>query len=58
MTCAYWYEPRAAFYTHKAGKKQNINVCVDDSVRKNFHSIEQQNERHLKKNWQWDEDVT
>jgi len=52
MTCAYWYEPRAAFYTDKAAKKQNINVHIDDSVRKNFHSIEQQNESHLKKNWQ------
>ncbi|HAT7516144.1 TPA: hypothetical protein N2N50_004237 [Kluyvera ascorbata] len=36
MTCAFLYEPRAAFYTDNPPKMQNINARIASGVRKNF----------------------
>ncbi|WP_433641132.1 hypothetical protein [Kluyvera georgiana] len=51
MTCAFLYEPRAAFYTDNPPKMQNINVQLAVGVRKNFQFQLQQNASYLKKHW-------
>jgi len=52
------YEPRAAFYTDKTGKMQNINVCIARTVSKNFQSGFQGRRRTDKKSWKSGEEVT
>jgi len=47
------YEPRAAFYTDKTGKMQNINVRIAGTVSKNFQSGFQWRAHGFKKNWKW-----
>ncbi|HDR2162135.1 TPA: hypothetical protein QCG56_004051 [Enterobacter cancerogenus] len=36
---AFLYEPRAAFYTEKVGKKQNKIAHLASAVRKNFQRL-------------------
>jgi len=52
------YEPRAAFYTDKTGKMQNINVRIAGTVSKNFQLGFQGRRRIYKKSWKSGEDVT
>jgi len=42
---AFLYEPRAAFYTEKVGKKQNKIAHLASAVRKNFQRLFQRSER-------------
>ncbi|MDA8489726.1 hypothetical protein [Kluyvera sp. Awk 3] len=58
MTCAFLYEPRAAFYTDNPPKKQSKNVGIAGGVRKNCQLIEEQNGSFIKKYWQRGEEVT
>jgi len=52
------YEPRAAFYTDKTGKMQNINARIAGTVSKYFQSGFQ-GSRHIdKKSWKSGEEVT
>ncbi|EPV2478866.1 hypothetical protein [Enterobacter ludwigii] len=55
---AYWYEPRAAFYTENRGKLQKINARVASAVRKNFQQRIQLSERLVKKSWKSGEELT
>ncbi|HFZ8995583.1 TPA: hypothetical protein ACIPUI_002738 [Citrobacter freundii] len=57
-SCAFYYEPRAAFYTEKKPKKQNINARSATAVRKNFRRRLQLYAIEFKKNWKSGEDVT
>jgi len=52
------YEPRAAFYTDKTAKMQNINARIAGTVSKNFQSAFQDPKRLYKKSWKSGEEVT
>ena len=58
MTCAFLYEPRAAFYTEKGAKKQNKNARVASTVRKNFQLHFQYNATSIKKSWKSGEELS
>jgi hypothetical protein len=57
-SCAFWCEPRAAFYTENRGEMQNKNVHSSTAVRKNFQTKRPPDETHLKKNWKSGEYLT
>jgi hypothetical protein len=56
--CAFFNEPRAAFYTEKRGKKQNKNVPVCAVVRKFCQAGFPINATAIKKGWKWAQDLT